>query len=181
VASTGTAATGYSSDTYTQGEWQYALEMPMVPSANTTSGTAYLYKVTDTAKATTVNNPGVVTSNVKGSFTSGSNGFIWRDGQAVEYNPNSPSDLINSLSTWTIDKTNHQITFDVVDNGLFGNDFDFSWEMTCANDVIQGQVDIPTTNQPGVPEPSTSAMMLIGFAGLGFGAYRRARRTVAES
>jgi len=31
---------------------------------------------------------------------------------------------------------------------------------------------------PGVPEPSTWAMMLIGFAGLGF-AFRRSRRKVA--
>ena len=175
----GTAASGYSTDTYTQGEWQYALEMPLDPSS--TTGAANLYKVTKTATASTVNGTGVVLSNVNGSFNSGSNGFIWRDGQAVRYNPNSPSDLINSLSTWTVDKTNHQITFDILDNGLFGNDFDFSWEMTCANDVIQGQVDIPTTNQPGVPEPSTWAMMLIGFAGLGFGAYRRARKTVVAA
>jgi hypothetical protein len=28
----------------------------------------------------------------------------------------------------------------------------------------------------GVPEPSTWAMMLIGFAGLGFKAYRRTKR-----
>jgi hypothetical protein len=175
----GTAANGYLTDTYNPGEWQYALEMPMAPSG--TTGTANLYKVTKTATASTVNGSGVVLSNVNGSFVSGSNGFIWRDGQAVEYNPNSPSDLVNSLSTWTVDKTNHLITFDIADNGLFGNDFAFAWEMTCANDVIQGQVDIPTTNQPGVPEPSTWAMMLIGFAGLGLSAYRRARKTVAAA
>jgi hypothetical protein len=32
---------------------------------------------------------------------------------------------------------------------------------------------------PTVPEPSTWAMMLIGFAGLGFAGYRRARRLSA--
>lgn len=31
----------------------------------------------------------------------------------------------------------------------------------------------------GTPEPSTWAMMLVGFAGLGFAAYRRTRKTVA--
>jgi hypothetical protein len=32
----------------------------------------------------------------------------------------------------------------------------------------------------GVPEPSTWAMMLLGFAGLGFAGYRRSRKTVAR-
>jgi hypothetical protein len=32
---------------------------------------------------------------------------------------------------------------------------------------------------PGVPEPSTWAMMLIGFAGLGFTAYRRTKKSAA--
>ena len=30
-----------------------------------------------------------------------------------------------------------------------------------------------------VPEPSTWAMMMLGFAGLGFAGYRKARKTVA--
>ena len=41
-----------------------------------------------------------------------------------------------------------------------------------------GSVDV-TPVPPGVPEPSTWAMMLLGFAGLGFG-YRAARKNVAE-
>ena len=32
-----------------------------------------------------------------------------------------------------------------------------------------------TSDVEGVPEPSTWAMMLLGFAGLGFAGYRRAR------
>jgi hypothetical protein len=46
---------------------------------------------------------------------------------------------------------------------------------------ISGPIDL-TIEGPGifvlggvVPEPSTWAMMLIGFAGLGFAGYRRAR------
>ncbi len=34
---------------------------------------------------------------------------------------------------------------------------------------------------PAVPEPSTWAMMLLGFAGIGFIAYRRRNRTAASS
>ena len=33
--------------------------------------------------------------------------------------------------------------------------------------------------QPAIPEPSTWAMLLMGFAGLGFAAYRRSTRTTA--
>lgn len=33
----------------------------------------------------------------------------------------------------------------------------------------------------GVPEPSTWAMLLIGFAGIGFATYRRGHRTFAHS
>jgi PEP-CTERM motif len=40
--------------------------------------------------------------------------------------------------------------------------------------------DITSTFQPGVPEPSTWAMMLVGFAGLGFAGYRASRKSVAS-
>jgi hypothetical protein len=43
--------------------------------------------------------------------------------------------------------------------------------MTCGNDVIQGQVS-------AVPEPSTWAMIILGFAGIGATTYRR-RKTAA--
>ncbi len=37
----------------------------------------------------------------------------------------------------------------------------------------------PNTVTPGVPEPSTWAMMILGFAGVGFMAYRRRHQTAA--
>jgi hypothetical protein len=36
----------------------------------------------------------------------------------------------------------------------------------------------PAAPSPGVPEASTWGMMLLGFAGLGFAAYRKARPVV---
>jgi hypothetical protein len=45
-----------------------------------------------------------------------------------------------------------------------------------ANDTIQ-----LTTTPPGVPEPSTWAMMVLGFGLLGFAAVRRARREVLSA
>jgi hypothetical protein len=53
-----------------------------------------------------------------------------------------------------------------VDNHLLGDDFALAWAITCGNDAIQGQIS-------GVPEPSTWAMMILGFSGVGFMAYRR--------
>jgi hypothetical protein len=56
-----------------------------------------------------------------------------------------------------------------------GNDFALSWAMTCANDVIQGQVDLPITTHTDVPEPATWSMLL---AGLLFAGVTRVRRRV---
>jgi len=42
-------------------------------------------------------------------------------------------------------------------------------------------VDVEPIVSPGVPEPSTWAMMLLGFAGVGFAGYRRARKSGAAN
>jgi hypothetical protein len=45
---------------------------------------------------------------------------------------------------------------------------------------ISPQVSFVVTDAPAVPESSTWAMMLLGFAGLGFAAYRgRARSAIS--
>ena len=44
-----------------------------------------------------------------------------------------------------------------------------------------GTVSLNVRVHPGVPEPSTWAIMLIGFAGLGFAAYRRTRKAVSAA
>jgi hypothetical protein len=42
-------------------------------------------------------------------------------------------------------------------------------------------ITVPVALTVGVPEPSTWAMMLLGFAGLGFAGYRTSRRTAAAA
>ena len=46
--------------------------------------------------------------------------------------------------------------------------------------LVEGFVDTEYTDPiaSGVPEPSTWAMLLLGFAGIGFMAYRRSRQGV---
>jgi hypothetical protein len=140
-------------DVYRPGEWQYAFTMPQLPTAQ--SGTGGLYKSRD----------GVVQlSNLDASHS----GWIFRDGQAVQFSPIHPASP-DASGTWAVGSGT--ITFDIIDNGLLGNDFALSWAMTCANDVIQGQV----IGVASVPEPSTWAMLLIGFAGIGFAGYRRTK------
>ena len=46
------------------------------------------------------------------------------------------------------------------------------------SDRTGGSVDV-TPVRPGVPEPSTWVMMLLGFAGLGVAGYRASRKNVA--
>ncbi len=149
----------YATDVYHSGEWTYAFALPQLPSGN--SGTANLYKTIDGT---------VQLANVDGNTvswpTNPNSPWIFRDGQAVQFTPdqNAPAAATGS---WSIGPGT--ITMDITDNGLFSDGFALSWAMTCANDVIQGQV-------AAVPEPSTWAMLLIGFAGLGFAGHRRRLR-----
>lgn len=140
----------YSTDVYVPGEWAYALTVPMAPS--TTSGSASLYAVSDGS---------VVMSNVLGDPITapfgGNNGYYFRQGQAVQFTPGGSAVSLASGS-WGVNPG--QLVFTINDNHLLGDNFAFSWAMTCGNDVIQGQV-------AGVPEPATWALSIIGFAGTG--------------
>jgi hypothetical protein len=148
------SAPNYVTDVYRSGEWKYAFTMPELPTAQ--SGSGGLYQTSN----------GVVQlANVDANHA----GWTFRDGQAVQFDPTHPASP-DAWGTWSVGPGT--ITFAITDYGLLGNDFALSWAMTCANDVIQGQV----TGVAAVPEPSTWAMMILGFAGVGFMGYRRTRK-----
>jgi len=167
-----TGVAPYPTDVYRAGEWQYALTMPAIP--NTSSGTGGLYLTGNGALNVATTNGTIVSSNVFGDAitypNAGNNGWYFRQGQAVQFTPGSVAPIASD--TWSVGPGT--ITFDVTDNNLLGNDFALAWAITCGNDVIQGQVDLPVQLRVGgIPEPSTWVMMILGFVGVGFAALRR--------
>jgi hypothetical protein len=81
------------------------------------------------------------------------------------------NDVLSALTSATVTVgqwTDYTYTFSVPKSGDFALDFNFISGATPAKDVLLDAVAISA-----VPEPATWAMLLIGFAGLGFLAYRR--------
>jgi PEP-CTERM motif len=109
------------------------------------------------------------------SFYSGTNGAGTLLGTVLA------SDLYSDFGSPPIDNDNHAgYLISIGTSGDFGsvvmgtapNASDFEFAITGAS---------VTTFSPGVPEPSTWAMMMLGFAGLGYAGFRRSRQPVAIS
>ena len=176
LAWTPTGVAPYPNDVYQAGDWMYAATIPMLA---TGSGNGGLYLTGNGAlNVADPTNGTIVSSNVYGNAITyphgGNNGWYFREGQAVQYTPGSAGPIDGTSVLWTIGSGT--ITFEITDNHLLGDSFALSWAMTCANDVIQGQVNLPQGQVGAVPEPSTWAMMVLGFAGVGFAAFRRKSR-----
>ncbi|MGA7195782.1 MAG: PEP-CTERM sorting domain-containing protein [Roseiarcus sp.] len=62
---------------------------------------------------------------------------------------------------------------------LWGLDYNFAAFSEVGNQVLIWAPEPTVTVLTGTPEPSTWAMMVIGFAGLGFAGYRRAKAKAA--
>lgn len=124
----------------------------------------------------------VVLSNAPGCSATyplqGNCGYYYRAGEAVQYVPYATQTAL-ATGTYTItDATKNAqgvispgtIQYSLTNVGTtLGTNFAVSWAMTCANDIIQGQLGL------FVPEPRTWAMLLVGCLGLA-GLTRRARR-----
>lgn len=149
-------------DQYSAGRFNYAFVMPVNPGTGSQTGNGGLFKVI---------NGDVVLANVNGSSSTyphaGNAGEYIRQGQAVQYDTTDQTAV--DSGTWTVDALAHTISFSIIDNNLLGNTFMLAWAMTCANDVILGQVTLPPdlsqTPLPGALPLFASVSALMGFFG----------------
>jgi hypothetical protein len=109
---------------------------------------------------------------------SGSNGFTWRQGQAVQFLPNGTTP--DYAATMTVNGTT-SITYQITDNDKLGNTFALAWAMTCANDAIQGLVTLTNTDLQGTPLPAALPLFAGGLGFIGLLAGRRKRKTAATA
>ncbi|HZZ25682.1 MAG TPA: PEPxxWA-CTERM sorting domain-containing protein [Roseiarcus sp.] len=76
-----------------------------------------------------------------------------------------------------VDNDGTHLFFDCNFNTIVETDMAGNFITSVANGTSEGEdislVQVGPINPPGTPEPSTWAMMLAGFAGMGYVAYRR--------
>lgn len=130
-------------DNHSNGEsWEFALVMDDHSGA-TKSGTLSLFKVSDI-------NDIILAENAGSS--------VYRAGQEVLFNYTDQTAL--GFGTWEIINGGIHFNFDDIDLLSLGiADLGFHWTMTCANDVIEGSINV-------VPEPATMLLFGAGLAGL---------------
>ncbi len=118
-------------------------------------------------------------------------GFFFTNTQAIIYNNASPPLPFGGLfTTFDFTFTNEDITAVSVDSSSSTDFLPATVTLVGADEfkVVIGDgvdpaylstlvIDVTTAGSvtPGVPEPSTWALMLLGFAGLGFAGFRRSR------
>jgi len=130
-------------DIWQPGDWHYAV----------TDGAKGwgLYKITDSQ---------IVLSSAPGcsdTWPIQSNcGWFYRAGEAVQVQNTTTAEFLGAATMTVVN--DQSITYTFTDNGLLGDDFAMSWAMTCANDIIQGEFNVPA--------PGSLALLSIGLLGI---------------
>lgn len=134
----------------------------------TTSGTAWDYVMDTSAGAAGTLYGGNFTTYTSDHFF-GSSGYIYRDNQLVQRDSGGIA-YAGSSADWSHAGTSGYIQYNILLSslGLSGPaKVGLRWGMTCANDVIEGAVN--------VPEPSALMLLGLGLLGLGLTARKRYR------
>ena len=193
---TGSSLNHYSSDNFVAGNknWEYAVTTP-----STGSGTSNLYATglaftgasgagtpTDShgvPQYYTTADGTIYMSNVNGNPLSapatGNPGFYFRQGQAVVFNAFNSDPALGPVTITMVNGS--YINYSIVDGGLLGNTFALAWDMTCANDVIQGLVTLTSTDLQGTPLPAALPLFAGGLGVIGMLARRRKQKNAATA
>jgi hypothetical protein len=160
--------------------WSFAGESGTFLTDGTTVGEVatpgtYLFKDFTVGLSATGEPVGTVTSGqyvASGFFdTSTPYSFVWNGSAVTEWDKTG----LNDFNWWVFNNTAG------LDFYFFGstvlNENDPTQAVVFRNGVFLTHGTI--TVAPAVPEPSTWAMLLIGFAGIGFATYRRRRKSDA--
>ena len=139
----------YSKDDASNGtNWTYGLML--TDRYNDVGGDVFLYEL-----------PG---SNLDDAFISDNlmTGGIWREGQEVTIKTDGKTGF--NVGSWSSTSSALTISADLGQSTLVnGEKLAFHWGMTCANDVIEGEVDINK-----VPEPGTIGLAALALTGMFF-------------
>lgn len=143
----GSGSTFYDDDTYENGEdWEFVFD----------SSTGYIYLVDES---------NILISDDEDDMD-GIAAHWYRHDQETTYDPDSNE---TAIGTFTFDTTSDDLyiiySFNLSDLGFDYEDelyLGFHWTMTCANDVIEGEI-----YKAAIPEPGTMLLMGLGLVGIG--------------
>ena len=199
VWSANNANTNNTTDSFVLGNrnWAYAVTTPSTGSgasglyatglaASGASGVGLVTNYLGVPQSYATTGGQIILSNVSGNPISANApnnpGFFFRQGQAVQYTPTTPSQTVNfngATSATVTTVAGSSIDYVIVDNGLLGNTFALAWDMTCANDVIQGLVTLGNNDLLPSPLPAALPLFAGGLGVMGLLAGRRKRKNAA--
>jgi hypothetical protein len=118
--------------------------------------------------------------DVAGGFTTGFS-FYYAAGQPGSVSVYSGLDGTGTLLATLSLSTTSNVYYDWASSGVsFGGTAESAIFSGTANFIAFDNITLGSATPGGAPEPSTWAMMLLGFAGLGFAGYRRARTSATH-
>ena len=122
----------YSSDSASNGTvWNYGFSLDDRYMSEGTAGTGTLYSLNSGNNLTD--------TLLSDNFITGA---TYRNGQEVAVNTRSGDVTAINSGSWYVDATGKTVNFsvDLAGTGLLGSNIGVRWEMTCANDAIEGGV-----------------------------------------